>query len=114
MALPADFSTTRVFGTFVNPNGSAAKGSVTFIPNLTKPLRSASTSTMVMPTALQATLDDAGLLDVDVPSTNDPDITPASWTYHVVVRITNLQREFDMAVPTGADIDLTAHAALSL
>lgn len=114
MALPADFSTTRVFGTFVNPNGSAAKGSVTFVPNLTKPLRSASTSTMIMPTALQAMLDDAGLLDVDVPSTNDPDITPSGWTYHVVVRVTNFEREFDMTVPTGVDIDLTANPALSM
>lgn len=114
MALPADFATTRVFGTFVNPNGTAAKGTVTFVPNLTKPLRSASTSTMVVPTALQVTLDAAGLLDADVPSTNDPDITPTGWTYHVVVRLTSLEREFDLSVPTGADIDLTAHAALSL
>jgi hypothetical protein len=112
MTLPVNFSTTRVFGTFVNPNGSAAKGTVTFTPNLNKPLRSAATSTVVTPTAIQATIDEDGLLDVDVPSTDDPDITPTGWTYQVTVRVTNLFRQFDMSVPAGADIDLTANAAL--
>lgn len=106
MSLPASWSAVRVFGTYLQFDGSPAVGSVTFESAYAvhvdgddgKPV-------CVLPRLLTVPLDASGHFETDLPTTDDPDITPTGWAYHVREQIAG-GREFDMFAVTGADINL--------
>lgn len=115
MPLPADFQTVPVTGKYVLLDGSPATGTVKFTGKTV--LTSAGTDTLVIPASITATLDGNGAFAVNLPATDDPDITPANWTYTVAEQFTNgTGRTFDMDVPismigTGIDISNVVPAA---
>lgn len=110
MALPSDFDSIEVFGTYVTVDGSPADGLITF--TATTRLRSAATDTAVLPSSVSVGLDMNGSFSIDLPITNDPDIAPTGWVWHVTERFgpeatPYYRREYDMLAPSGAPIDLT-------
>lgn len=110
MPLPSDMDTVTVTGTYVGVDGSPAQGSVTFTA-VTR-LRSAATHTSILPSRVVGTLDGSGHLSVQIPATDDPDITPPGWVWQVEENLGSssgpiYQRAYTMLAPTGQDIDLT-------
>lgn len=106
MALPEDFDTVRVYGTYTNPDGTPAQGFITFRPSVR--VRSAADSLLVVPSEVRVRLDAVGYLEVDLPATDDPNTTPNGWVYHVHESVTSADKEpYSISVPLGADLDLT-------
>ncbi len=108
MPLPSDLQTGRVEGHLVDAAGDAAQGSVTFSM---RPLRlvSPGTKTIVIRKPITVALDADGIFGVDLPATDDPDITPIGFTYQVEVQLNGGgSYTQDIAVPVGSVVDLSA------
>lgn len=98
------------------PTAVGATGSVKFVPAVShvKNITGDEPVTIALPT-IEATFDAEGyLVDadgnrwVDLIASDDTDNNPHGWTYRVIPAITGVPLPaFDMAVPEGADIDLT-------
>lgn len=108
MTLPADWSTVRVTARYLLRDGGVPTGSVTF----SSPQILRADGAIVMPVDIVAQLDDNGAIDLQLPATNDPDVSPAGWAYTVQERIDGCAgRRFAMAVDAaGGDIDLATVA----
>ena len=108
MTLPTSWQTVRVFGTYKRFDmGEAAHGAVTFEPVLVTAPEGAG-RTVVLPKPRTVTLDAAGKIDIQLPATDDPDIAPTGWAYHVTEKIGRSEaRAYFIHVPlAGGDIDL--------
>jgi hypothetical protein len=108
MSLPADWSTVRVTARYLLRDGGVPSGSVTF----SSPQIVLADGAIVMPVDIVATLDETGAIDIQLPATNDPDVSPQGWAYTVQERIDGCAgRRFAMAVDAGGgDIDLATVA----
>lgn len=110
MALPTNLSTVRVTGTFVTYDGQGVQGSVSFTPSLpaSNPLLDATEPTVIVPSRVTAGLDASGHFEIDLPATDDPDVVPDGFTYHVVEDFGSLgKREYDIDLPlANASVDL--------
>lgn len=104
MALPADFNTGTVTATYVDLAGDPIAGSVTFtaVPHR---LVSDGTDTIVITEPLVGQLAE-GVLNIVLPATDDPDISPTSFTYRVKENFTNGLTYF-IDVPVGSTTDLS-------
>jgi hypothetical protein len=108
VALPYDFDTVLVTGTYVRPDGVGATGTVTFTASTR--LRSSAAHTSILPGVVVATLDSGGFLSVRLPCTNDPDIAPAGWWWDVTEHFGTdapYIKRYVMLSPMGDPIDLT-------
>lgn len=106
MALPAEYNTGTVTGTYVMIDGSNAQGTVTFTPRVNRILVSAA-ETVILPKTITATLVD-GAFSVTLPATNDADVSPSNFTYRVVENITGGGGStYDINVLTGETLDLS-------
>ena len=101
MALPLEYNTVTVTGRYVYLDGTPVRGSVKFTG---KVIAVASESqTIIIPSAVNATLDDSGAFSVELPATDDPDIAPGGWTYKVQEVFTaGGGRTFEMDAPLAA------------
>lgn len=108
MSLPADWSTVRVTARYALRDGRVPTGSVTF----SSPQILRADGVIVMPADIVATLDADGAIDIQLPATNDPDVSPQGWAYTVQERIDGCAgRRFAMtADAAGGDIDLATVA----
>ena len=108
MTLPSDWATIRVTARYLLRDGSVPTGHVTF----SSPQIVLADGAIVMPVDIVATLDGNGAVDIQLPATNDPDVSPAGWAYTVQERIDGCAgRRFAMAVDAnGGDIDLATVA----
>lgn len=108
MTLPADWSTVRVTARYLLRDGRVPNGTVTF----SSPQILRADGAIVMPVDIVAQLDDNGAIDLQLPATNDPDVSPQGWAYTVQERIDGCAgRRFAMAVDAaGGDIDLATVA----
>lgn len=104
MPLPTDFQTVDVYGHYVNLDGTPAQGTITFAAD--QLLHSASTQTAVLPGSVQTKLDATGEFTIQLPATDDPDITPSGWAYKVTIKLGSYQQVFRMLAPLGDPIDL--------
>lgn len=101
MAWPASLTVKTVHGKIVAPDffQTPAIGRVEF--HLPFALRDSPDNVIVGPQVITATLVD-GEFTLELPSTNDPDISPAGWTYKVVV-VTNIWKSsFFIEIPHDA------------
>ena len=107
MALPVDLTTVRVTGSFVDAQGASATGIVTF--TLSSTLTDRNNKVLVVPTPIAAVLV-GGSFAVDLPATDDPDLTPRNNYYTVTIAVTGLTRTFIMIAPYLATsaIDLSS------
>lgn len=100
MPLPASFATITVTGTYVDFNGNAADGSVTFTPPAGTFLKATDVDVMIVPKPVVAALDPAGAFTVTLPVTDDPDVVP-QFTYAVTENVTGLRRTYNVAIPSS-------------
>ena len=84
MALPADWTMVEVRGQYIGLSGSPMVGTVTFTPNPTRLTDPDSYTTIITRNPIVATLDANGAFAVEVPTSDDPDIVPTGFTWHVV------------------------------
>lgn len=86
MALPANWSTVTVTGRFVSVAGYPMAGRVTF--SSTVRVVDGGESVIVPASSKDVTLDSDGAFSVDLPATDDPDISP-NFYYEVYEQLTN-------------------------
>lgn len=91
-----------VTASYLAPDGSAAVGTVSFVPSAT-----GATPGYLLATAVTVTLVD-GDLSVELYATDDPDWIAPGWTYRVTERIAGARpRSYDISVPSAsATLDL--------
>lgn len=109
MALPASWALVPVTATYKRrDDGQPAKGQVLF----TSPQIVVVDGQIVVPHSVMGKLDANGQLSVELPSTNDPDISPGGWTWQVHERVEGLNRQaWSIEVPHDSPgIDLSAVA----
>lgn len=108
MTLPATWAVKRITARYLLRDGRVPTGTVTF----SSPQIVLVDGTIVMPVDIVVPLDVNGYIDVLIPATNDPDVSPAGWAYTVQERIDGCAgRRFAMAVDAnGGDIDLATVA----
>lgn len=92
---PSEWSKIWIRGTFINLDGSPMAGQVSFAANVTgKTMVASAAKKLIAARPLAVTLDGAGYFQIQIPATNDPDITPLNFTYTV-------------AEPTGRTYSIT-------
>lgn len=100
MPLPGNTSTVTVAGTFLNPDGDPATGTITFTPStwLTN-----SVDNITIPAAtVTKTLGTAGNFTAVLPVTDDPDLSPNGWRYEVAEVVDDVTRRYDVLIPAAA------------
>lgn len=111
MALPADLDLIPVRGKYVRLDGTPVTGNVSFAT--TNVLTDAASLTTVVPATLTATLDAGGAFTINLPASNDPDVTPTGWTYTVTENFAGGRSPYAITVPVaakGTGVDLATVA----
>lgn len=105
MALPGNLTTVEVTGRYIDASGAAVRGSVTF--TLDTPLLDAGASTYIIETDYTVALDATGSFAVDLPATNDVDVTPTGWTWTLTPNFDGAD-PITFALPTNlTTVDIT-------
>ncbi len=100
MPLPPSVTLIPVEGKIIQlSTGDAATGYVDFI--VAGPLYDKINNVVLGPSNWRATLDEDGYFLVDLPATDDPDLSPSTWTYRVEVRTDIWATWFKGTVPVG-------------
>jgi hypothetical protein len=106
-----DVVTRTVIGTYITSRGIAGVGTISFTPTATvyDP-----DDSVVLSGATVVTLDGTGSFSVELPTTDNPLVTPSGWAYEVAVRINGVKsvnvRVF-LPLGDGSDIDLFTQIA---
>lgn len=108
---PMHFLACRLIGRFVGIDGVPIEGSITLTPSATR-LQVARDHVTVVPGPITIQLDVDGSFDVEVPATNDPNVTPGRWTYSVA-ESWHGGGTYDIAAPVGEIVDLTNAAPIA-
>jgi hypothetical protein len=99
MPIPASASHRVVYATYLAAGGNPAEGFVTFQPRFI--LTDAQDATFVTTTVVRGDIDPVtGYMSVDLMCTDDADIAPPGWTWHVKEHVDG-GREYDIFVPYG-------------
>ena len=107
-----DVVTRTVTGTYLSALGNAAKGRVTFTP--TTRVVDANDAVIVEDT-LTATLDTTGSFEIDLPTTDNPLLSPTGWAYEVNVRIYGVKpQKFYVTLPYGDGTPVDIDSEISL
>jgi len=107
MSYPNDVSVRTVFGQYLKSTGLAAAGTVTFTPS--HRIEDANDAT-ILSTPITVTLDTNGEFEIDLPCTDDLDLSPRGWYYTATIRIKGARPySFRFYLPTGdgTDVDIT-------
>jgi hypothetical protein len=105
MALPGNLTTVEVTGRYIDASGAAVRGSVTF--TLDTPLLDAGASTYIIETDYTVALDATGSFAVNLPATNDVDVTPTGWTWTLTPNFDGAD-PITFALPTNlTSVDIT-------
>lgn len=110
MSLPNDVSTVRIVDSFIEFDGEydPARGAILFYPTVDRVRTASDVTILKMTDPIKATLTN-GQLNVLVPATNDPDVSPSGWGYMVLEQFTNRRNRapYIILAPAGADIVLS-------
>lgn len=102
MPLPANVSTGVVAGTILNPDGSAAVGTVLRFDPVPPRLVDLSANVVIPMAQTNVATDSTGAFSVTLIATDDPDLSPIGWTYTVTV-ISGIDKDtFSINVPSGS------------
>jgi hypothetical protein len=92
-----DVLTRVVTGTYKTPTGGPAKGRVSFTPTVQV---FDENDAIVIRSPIIANLDDSGSFSIELPTTDNPLLKPANWTYEVNVRLFGVKpKKFYAEVP---------------
>ena len=108
MSYPADMSTRTVVGTFLQPNGDTGTGTVTFTPSLRVTDRA---DAILMRAPAPVELNTDGYFAIELPCTDDRDLSPTDWYYTVRVRIRGARAftyNLHLPVGDGSDVDVSS------
>lgn len=98
--LPADLDLVTVRGRYVRLDGTPVAGTVEF--STTNVLTDPASLTTIVPATILAPLDAAGAFSIDLPASDDPDVTPTGWTYSVRENFTGGRPTYSITVPAAA------------
>src|SRR6056297_33119 len=107
MSYPQDVSTRNIVGQYTRDDGQAASGTVTFTASNRVEDENSAT---ILSGPVSVTLDASGQFTVELPCTDDRDLSPRGWYYTARVRIRGARPyDFRFYLPTGdgSDIDIT-------
>ena len=107
MALPGDIAVITLTGTYLDMQGNARSGTVTFTPS-TPILVDASSSTVLGAVAVPAALNSSGQFSVTLPCTSG--LAPSGWVWEVVENVSGApQRGYSIALPStlGSTVDIS-------
>lgn len=104
MPLPSNYSVRTVHGKWIAlPDGSPATGTVTFTASVAH-LVSSSDELVILTKPITVTLDSSGEATAELPTTDDPDVSPTGFTYSVVEQFSeDEQRAYSIDVPAGTE-----------
>lgn len=106
-----DLSYVTVVGTFQRYDGSACTGSVEFRTDVEL---TDSDDTLVIPGTIRAQLDTSGSFTISLPATDDADFLPIDFTYLVREMVDDINREYEIHLPTSpATVDLAEVAPVT-
>jgi hypothetical protein len=114
MPFARDWNLVELTGTYLGSNGEPITGMVTFTVSPERLVDSAALQTIIR-RPLELTLGGTGSFTVLLPATDDPDITPEDFTYHVLETFEGGGGgEYDIELSllyleSGVDIALLAH-----
>jgi hypothetical protein len=103
MALPIEYDTVNVYREYVNLDGTVPTGTVEFAGKIRA--RAVTSGKTILPTTIVAPIDADGRISVNLPATDDPDISPhGNWTYTVTEKFTRgtSGAPFELVVPIAA------------
>lgn len=106
MSFSPDVNTRNVVGQYLKSSGSAASGTITFTAS--SRIEDADDATIVA-TPIVATLDNTGSFSVELPCTDDLDLSPRGWYWTAKIRIAgsrNKEVRFYLPIGDGSDIDI--------
>ena len=83
-----DVVTRTVIGTYISSRGVAGTGTISFTPTSTiyDPDNS-----VVLSGATTVSLDGTGSFSLELPTTDNPLVTPSGWAYEVAIRINGVK-----------------------
>jgi hypothetical protein len=81
MAFAQNVTLAKVIGQYVDFEGNAIAGQITFTLDATQ--RNLAADQIVVPSTVSATIDTDGRFEVELPATDDTDLTPGGFTYEV-------------------------------
>lgn len=112
--IPEAYSTGTVTGHWIYGTGAnVRRGEAIFTPRAPA-LISLAEELIMLPTPRSAQVVDGilvhdGTPGIELPATDDPDISPVGWTWKVELRISGLDiAPFDIFVPAGTTLDLSS------
>lgn len=82
MPFARDWNLVPLTGQYIGSDGEAISGSITFTVNPNRLVDAAALQTIIRK-PLMISLNAQGTFNVKLPATDDPDITPEDFTYHV-------------------------------
>lgn len=108
MALPINLNLVTVHGRFLDTvitntqlgtqtTGAPSSGYVAF--RMPYALRDHAEGVILGPGTFRATLDKNGEFQLDLPASDDPDVTPTGWAYAVQVYTSSMQSKFNCVIP---------------
>jgi aryl-phospho-beta-D-glucosidase BglC (GH1 family) len=101
MALPVEYNTVTVTGRYVYLDGTPVRGSLKFTGKVIAV--AADSQVIIIPSPVVAHLDEGGSFTVNLPATDDPDVSPGGWTYKVEEQfVAGGGRTFEMDAPLSA------------
>lgn len=100
MSLPSSVTLIPVHGKILNPvTGDGAAGYIDFA--LPSPLVDEAHHFIVGRGRYRAELDAEGEFNIELPATDDPDLTPRPWLYEITVKTDVMATKFKEAVPVA-------------
>lgn len=106
MSWSPDVVTRVVTGRYITFRGNPAKGTVSFAPN-TRVLDSGDAVLIESPIVVR--FDGFGEFEVELPTTDNPELKPSNWVYQVTIRINGVRpRQLWVTLPygDGSPVDL--------
>ena len=100
MALPANISTVTVTGEYVDAEGVARSGTVSFTP--TQWLRDDVGDVVIPQIPVVETLDSSGEFSVTLAATSDTDFDPSDWAYVVTESIDGVTKSYLILLPASS------------
>lgn len=99
MPWPNDVVTRTVTGAYLSASGAAAQGRVTFTPTTAV---YDTNDALIVEDTITAVLDSDGEFVLDLPTTDNPLLSPAGWAYEVNVRLYGVKpKKFNVTLPAG-------------
>jgi hypothetical protein len=106
MPTVADLNLITLHGELLMDDGTPAAGTVTItLPRSIKALRDAASEKVIFPKKKVIPLEDDGTFSHDIPATNDPDVSPTGFAYHIAVNVVGAEGgtwEFDAEIDVNA------------